>query len=80
MTTKRDELAHKYCDHDINRDKASFRLGWDACEQHMRENPSEEFLALFEALEFECGNRCAVGINPCNAREALEAWRKRGEK
>lgn len=25
-----------------------------------------------EALEFECGNRCAIGLNPCNARLALE--------
>ena len=24
-----------------------------------------------EALEFECGNRCAIGLNPCNARETL---------
>lgn len=29
---------------------------------------------LAEALEFECGGRCAEGINPCNAREALASW------
>ncbi len=34
---------------------------------------------LLEALEFECGNRCAIGINPCNAREAIEADRKAGQ-
>ncbi len=26
-----------------------------------------------QALEFECGNRCAEQ-NPCNAREALKKW------
>ena len=31
--------------------------------------------ALEDALEFECGNRCAHQ-NPCNAKEALEQWRK----
>jgi hypothetical protein len=29
---------------------------------------------LAEALEFECGNRCAEGLNPCNAREALAEY------
>jgi hypothetical protein len=28
-------------------------------------------VALATALEFECGNKCAEGINPCNAREFL---------
>lgn len=28
---------------------------------------------LREALRFECGNRCHVDHNPCNAREALAA-------
>lgn len=31
---------------------------------------------LVEALEFECGDRCAIGINDCSAREALNAYRK----
>ena len=24
-----------------------------------------------DALEFACGNRCAIGLNECNSREAL---------
>lgn len=31
---------------------------------------------LEEALEFECGGRCAEWINPCNAREALAEVQK----
>jgi len=27
---------------------------------------------LLMALEFECGNKCAIGLNPCNAREAID--------
>lgn len=29
-----------------------------------------------EALESICGNRCAIGLNPCEARDALETLRK----
>ena len=32
----------------------------------------EENRILREGLEFECGKRCAIGINPCNARQTLE--------
>ena len=31
----------------------------------------ELLLIAVKALEFECGNRCAIGINPCNARQTL---------
>jgi hypothetical protein len=35
---------------------------------------------LLKALEFECGNKCAIGINECNAREAIaKAKRDLGE-
>jgi hypothetical protein len=29
-----------------------------------------------EALQFECGDRCAAGINPCNARTVLDKYKK----
>ena len=32
-------------------------------------------MPMIEALEFECGNRCAHQ-NPCSAREALEKFKK----
>jgi hypothetical protein len=32
----------------------------------------QEIERLRSALEFECGNRCARGINPCNARQILD--------
>jgi hypothetical protein len=31
----------------------------------------ESLKLAVEALAFECGNRCAVGLNECNARETL---------
>jgi len=32
----------------------------------------EENARLRETLESICGNRCARGLNPCEAREALD--------
>lgn len=32
-----------------------------------------------KALKFECGNRCAIGLNPCNARQALDELETTGE-
>ena len=40
--------------------------------QNRAEDLSESLKFAAEALEFECGNRCAIGINPCNAREELD--------
>lgn len=37
----------------------------------VRDELDEKLKVAIEALEFECGNRCA-NQNPCNAREALE--------
>lgn len=34
--------------------------------------PNELLLKALEALEFECGNRCATGLNQCNARDVIE--------
>lgn len=34
---------------------------------------------LAEALKFECSNKCAIGLNPCKAREALSEWEKCNE-
>ena len=34
-------------------------------------------LEAIEALKFECGGRCAQGINPCNARETLDKIEER---
>jgi len=41
--------------------------------------PSELLLLALEALAFECGNRCAIGLNPCNARDTIEQIRTRLE-
>jgi hypothetical protein len=41
-----------------------FKAGWDARDG--------EVARLRAALESICGNRCAQGINPCEAREALD--------
>lgn len=49
-------------------------IEYSALESANAENAKlkENLKIAIEALEFECGNRCAIGINPCNAREALE--------
>lgn len=77
----RDELAKKHSDEycrvwqgfEKQAFDSGFAIGFDAADAHYR--PIVE--NLIKALEFECGNRCAVGINPCNARETLESVRSK---
>jgi hypothetical protein len=76
----RDELAEQYDQMDYSSCSDSgviigFNKGFDAG----REYELERAKVLVEALKFECGNRCAIGINPCNAREALEKYESEGE-
>jgi hypothetical protein len=37
---------------------------------------AEQCEKLLEALHDICGNRCAIGINPCAARDAIEEFNK----
>lgn len=52
-----------------------FKAGFDAGIKAEQERSQ----VLVEALKFACGNRCAMGINPCFAREALDEYNKQGE-
>lgn len=49
-----------------------------ASEDKLQESQAQ-VAELIEALEFECGNRCASGINPCNAREVIDRHKKENE-
>lgn len=82
--SKRDELAREFMNkyyelywqnegREIDPVFSGYCTGYDAA----RASRDEEITKLVEALEFECGNRCAEQ-NPCNAKEALKLYR--GEK
>lgn len=52
--------------------KIGVEVGWDSAIAEMKKRNQ----VLVDALQFACGNRCAQGINPCNAREALDQYNK----
>lgn len=76
---RREKLADRYteawCDLDLH-EKADthdeycemFNVGY----KFAKTEEAEKLKVALEALEFECGNRCAQGLNPCNAREAID--------
>lgn len=58
---------------------ADYEKGFDASTAYHQDElvkRDKQLEVAKKALEFECGNRCAIGINLCNAREALEEMEK----
>jgi hypothetical protein len=74
QNNKLDELRNRAFDSMYAKtlNAGTYIKGWGACADILL----PEIQKLREALEFECGNRCAEQ-NPCNAKEVLRESKER---